>query len=661
MQKNENYGRDQINIGKLIFQCFGASAENSDSSAFLALRNNVNREVKERFKQRLDRYVNQSLNRSADSDLINVRMQMEPTQVSNPLSREPLETAQPTLPLDTDKSIVDVFENPEVNRSLLILGEPGSGKTMKLLELAKYLLQCADQDPAAPIPVMVNLSSWKDPQKPIFDWLLEELCSKYRIPKNYGKTWLKNKRLLPFLDGLNEVAPELQELCAKKLNDKWLNGDLTQRPAAGVVLCCRRDVYEKRIRIRLYLENCVGLLLLEEGQIARYLMQFGLDRVWESAQNSLSLKSLTQKPLFLAAFGSVATAGRFNLEDWQQCILEDAQINYLFDRYWEAVMEMPLVDRQKQDQGIKSNTYGKKTLPNRKKVRRALVFAAKAMERESQTELLISKIQPTWLEDKRPQRLYRSIVGLIVGLTVGLIGGLIGGLTVGLIGGLTVGLIGGLDTIKPVGTFSISCQARRRTLSSLRKNLMVGLIVGLTVGLIVLLKGVLTFGLTVGLGWLMIGLIFELAWLIAGLLGGLLFWLIRGQKADIEDRIVPNQGIKNSLQHMLILTNTVLLTAILIKPLLKHLLAGGTTVHTTLAAFVLLAVFLYGFYAGGGLPLCQHIALRIILACNGYAPYRYDKLLDYCTDERLLLQRIGGRYSFMHPLLQEHFAKMPLD
>jgi hypothetical protein len=68
----------------------------------------------------------------------------------------------------------------------------------------------------------------------------------------------------------------------------------------------------------------------------------------------------------------------------------------------------------------------------------------------------------------------------------------------------------------------------------------------------------------------------------------------------------------------------------------------------------------FSFYSGGGLALLQHISLRIVLACHGYAPYRYDKLLDYCT-ERLLLQRIGGRYRFMHKLLQEHFAKMPLD
>ncbi|MGB8700377.1 MAG: hypothetical protein WCD18_13260, partial [Thermosynechococcaceae cyanobacterium] len=60
------------------------------------------------------------------------------------------------------------------------------------------------------------------------------------------------------------------------------------------------------------------------------------------------------------------------------------------------------------------------------------------------------------------------------------------------------------------------------------------------------------------------------------------------------------------------------------------------------------------FLEAGGLALLQHIVLSIVLAWNGYAPYRYDKLLDYCT-EPLLLQHIGGRYRFMHKLLQEHF------
>jgi hypothetical protein len=75
MRKHENKGRDQINIEtvkQFILQPFIVPAEKSDSSALETLRKDINDEVEERFKQRLDRYANQSLNRSADSDLINV-------------------------------------------------------------------------------------------------------------------------------------------------------------------------------------------------------------------------------------------------------------------------------------------------------------------------------------------------------------------------------------------------------------------------------------------------------------------------------------------------------------------------------------------------------------------------------------------------------------
>ncbi|WP_190576807.1 hypothetical protein [Alkalinema sp. FACHB-956] len=61
-----------------------------------------------------------------------------------------------------------------------------------------------------------------------------------------------------------------------------------------------------------------------------------------------------------------------------------------------------------------------------------------------------------------------------------------------------------------------------------------------------------------------------------------------------------------------------------------------------------------------GLALTQHLALRLVLWHHGYAPPRYDLLLNYYTD-RLLLQRIGGRYRFMHKTLQDYFAAMELD
>ncbi len=53
----------------------------------------------------------------------------------------------------------------------------------------------------------------------------------------------------------------------------------------------------------------------------------------------------------------------------------------------------------------------------------------------------------------------------------------------------------------------------------------------------------------------------------------------------------------------------------------------------------------------------QHFYLRLILYFRGYIPWNYARFLDYCT-ERMLLQRVGGRYRFIHKLLQDHFAQM---
>jgi hypothetical protein len=44
---------------------------------------------------------------------------------------------------------------------------------------------------------------------------------------------------------------------------------------------------------------------------------------------------------------------------------------------------------------------------------------------------------------------------------------------------------------------------------------------------------------------------------------------------------------------------------------------------------------------------------------SGLAPGRYVRFLDYATD-RVFLQRIGGRYRFIHDLLRDHLARLEL-
>ncbi|MGB8699854.1 MAG: hypothetical protein WCD18_10600, partial [Thermosynechococcaceae cyanobacterium] len=405
--------------------------------------------------------------------------------------------------------------------------------------------------------------------------------------------------------------------------------------------------------------------------------QFDLDGVWESVQTSLNLQDLLQKPLFLSIFGFVAQAKKFEIQRWQKLSSESDQMEYLFDRYWDAVMEQQLVENRELEQGIKSKTYGRKDLPSKKYLRRSLVFVAKTMERDTQTEWLIEKIQPSCLFLKRQKCQLRLVVGLILGLFSALVFALaselgiiheelIIGLTsvifVGLLSGLIGILIGDFKSIDLVEAlhFPLSRFAIKEMLCSLRNNLFFGLIIGMCIGLISGLFTCLFF-------WIRFGKIhLDTIWIthlvIVGLIGGLIRGMIRGLKAGIDNRILPNQGIKNSRQNTYYLFTAAFGISRFLKPFLESLLKSVVpTSYISDLAFSFLAVFVgASVLMGGGLALFQHIVLRIVLAWNGYAPYRYDKLLDYCT-ERLLLQRIGGRYRFMHKLLQEHFAKMSLD
>jgi hypothetical protein len=450
-----------------------------------------------------------------------------------------------------------------------------------------------------------------------------------------------------------------------------LTGDVEKQPM-GVVICCRRKEYEEIVRKRLDLCNSVALQPLSDKQIENYLTQFRLGTVWDSVQASPKLQDLLQKPLFLAVFGFISP--QFDFSEWQRRTNDADRIEYLFDRYWDVTMNRMLVDTKSQDQRIQSKIYGKRALPSHKKVRRAIVFAAKAMAKESKIELLIEEMQPAWLRNEFQKWQYKLIFVSIVALIGGLIGGLIGEPTEGLIfipilllikellgwfikglfkwlyfGGGVLGLVG----LKPIGWVVTGLFGwlglPDDVLLMLLVVLIVGLVVALVVGLVVALIRWLIFAPIVGLlGWL----VFKLT-----------VWLIRKLKSDIEIKSFPNQRIKNSGQNMFVLTGAALLIAIPLKPLLELLMASilsPAQLSTTVVTVSLFCFIWLSFSGSGGETVLKHVSLRIVLSLYGYAPYRYDKLLDYCT-ERLLLQRIGGRYRFMHKLLQEHFAKMPLD
>lgn len=120
--------------------------------------------------------------------LIHLKLDSRPESVDNqPWKLVLQQTGQADRIITDDKAIIDIFD--EVGQRLLILGEPGSGKTTTLLTLTYVLLTITDADPTKPSPVIFNLSSWAEKQPPLEEWPINELNTRYLMPKKVAEGW----------------------------------------------------------------------------------------------------------------------------------------------------------------------------------------------------------------------------------------------------------------------------------------------------------------------------------------------------------------------------------------------------------------------------------------------------------------------------------------
>src|SRR5258708_1008440 len=126
-----------------------------------------------------------------------------------------LETGQAS-PLPPGTSIIQAYDKAQ--RGLLILGAPGSGKTTLLLELARELLQRAENDPDQPVSIILNLASWAKTQLPLTQWLGEQCSLVYGIPKHLTAAWIAQEQVQFLLDGLDEVGTTARTGCIEAIN-----------------------------------------------------------------------------------------------------------------------------------------------------------------------------------------------------------------------------------------------------------------------------------------------------------------------------------------------------------------------------------------------------------------------------------------------------------
>lgn len=182
---------------------------------------------------------------------------------------------------------------------LLILGEPGAGKTTMLLELAEDLVVTAETDPAATVPVVLSLASWAATPKASFvDWVLQELNRFYRLPRAKAKYVLEHGMATLLLDGLDEVHAGQFAECVNAINMFW--DDRTDTSIA--ITCCTVEYDRLTEKQRLKLAGSVLIQPLTSAQLDNLLASIGeaTAELRDTVRGDADLQDLLRTPLALS-------------------------------------------------------------------------------------------------------------------------------------------------------------------------------------------------------------------------------------------------------------------------------------------------------------------------------------------------------------------------
>ncbi|WP_017297083.1 NACHT domain-containing protein [Nodosilinea nodulosa] len=603
--------------------------------------------------------------------LIRLDMAEQRSQVSRPWDSELRTADQSAKTLPPNTPIAEVFDRRDVGGKLLILGNPGAGKTTTMLDLAATLVQRANDDPSEPMPVMVNLSSWQSARQSFTDWFLNELKLKYGVSAKLGQTWLQEKKLLPLLDGLDELPPSRQEPVVQAINT-WLQ--TTEEGAPRLLVCSRMEEYELYAS-KLDLNGAICLNPLTDEQLQDYLASLQMEGLWEKLKHDDDLLGLVRTPLLLSV--SILANDAIDLEQWEQLDTTQERLNYLLDAYIIRRLHVLINSKNKQ--------------PITRQVRHWLVWLARQLEINSQDEFSIEEMQPHLLSNRLQRIKYVSMISFIYGISVTALGCVVAdpssSILLGILSGTVAWILGYTkkqDVIQFLGGITLSGSRIARILGHLPSYLLSAFGRAIVTGILstIYLESLFIFVVLIKsegnifhalnstyfavdsplllptiYSNLIISTIVSLCMLV-------LVEIVSNLGKEIDVPKYPNEGFFRSLLNII----PVLFLTFVYFFVLVFLFSVNLFSELNLPFFqsfckiflaVLPSIILFGIFMGGGIACMKHFSLRLVLYRTNAIPWNYARFLNHCTD-RLLLQRVGGRYRFIHRLVQERFAAMPL-
>ena len=294
------------------------------------------------------------------------------------------------------KTISALFD--EMDNCLLLLGAPGSGKTITLCELARDLIQRAGAQNQSPLPVILRLAPWRaSAQQDLHTWVESQLKSQYGLGQTHIEE-IKPRGLTLLLDGLDEVCSEHRSSCVEAINDYcaqegWIN----------IVVTCRSgeyaDLEEAGAGLTIPRWQAVSLAPLEAARIDSFLVQ--LDRVGVDVSHLHSLLENECTPLMTDVILQTYVGKPADS-------VAAVQVADVWDNY---------VARKFEDEGARQESAGTELPYPPDMTRKWLTWVAQQLRAHTQDQhrFFVEELQPDWLS--RGRMILSNAVTFLVLLT----------------------------------------------------------------------------------------------------------------------------------------------------------------------------------------------------------------------------------------------------
>jgi NACHT domain len=562
---------------------------------------------------------------------------------------------------------------------LVVLGEPGAGKTILMIRLVLDLLE--NRPDGGPVPILASIASWNPPLQDLRDWLGAQLLIDHpglanpppdgMTHRTQAEALLGSRLILPILDGLDEIPEEVRASAIGQINDAL-------RPGERLVVTCRSEQYLDAIRPKdgrelkpVEAAAAIRLCPLDLATVHEYLrhdapgpdMRARWDRVFNRLGKKAPAREVLSTPLMVGLARTIYNSPQAGPSKTRPdpVYLRDRALadrkaveSLLLDEF------IPAAYRQDGDSRWKAQD-----------AERWLVFLARHLERK------IGGPDLAWWQLRRAMP--RTVAAAAAGAAAGAVAGVLLGVAAGAAAGAAAGLGVAAGFVFGAGVWSNAETPARgiriivpRLAAAAAVGAVLGALLGALIGDVAYVIGAVMVGIVNGtaagaraMGDVKVGLLLGLLiGLLFGLTVGLTVGLLFGLKVvpgDLAEAASPQITLARDRQAALLFMLVLGVAGGVVGGLAAGLAAGVSLgVVGGVAAGVAA-----GLAAGAWLSTDQAAWPSYLLTVGWLAfSHRLPRsLMDFLSDahERGVLRQAGAVYQFRHIELQHRLANRAKD